>query len=84
MTTATNHHEPIGTTVKAVRRRMGLTLAEVCDRATARGHRLSKSALSRIESGQRWLTESQAEALADVLGVRPVWVVVADAAERSG
>ena len=83
MTAATTQSEPIGTTVKAIRRRLGLTLTDVCDKAKASGHRLSPSALSRIESGQRWLTEAQAAALADVLGVRPVWVVVADASERS-
>ena len=61
--------------LRAYRQRLGLTLADVCQRAQARGHRLDKSDLSKLERGELAWNDDRLEAVSDALGLKPTWVI---------
>lgn len=55
--------------LKEVRSIAGLTQQQLADRVTAAGHKLFRSQVGKIESGDRLVTLGEADALADALGV---------------
>lgn len=73
--TATKPETSLGSIVAQVRKRLGMSLADVCAAAAQAGHPLSPSVLSRLERGQRWMTKAQADAIEAALGLRLTWTV---------
>lgn len=55
--------------LKDVRVAAGVTQQQLADRASAAGHKLFRSQVGKIESGDRAVTIGEAAALADALGV---------------
>lgn len=66
--------ERLGRAAKENRAALGLTLAQVCERARAAGHELDLSDLSKLERGElNWSTRRMAAVSAGI-GIRfPMW-----------
>lgn len=63
------------TELRSYRKRLGLTLEDVCRRAMERGHRLDKSDLSKLERGSLPWNDDRLSAVAAALGLKPTWVI---------
>lgn len=58
-----------GTAIRELRLEMGISQRALADRVQLRGVDISKNAVQRMESGQRFITDIELRAFADVLGV---------------
>lgn len=67
----------IGERVKLARRRRNppLTQDELSGQLAAYGLQLDRIAISRIESGNRYVTDFEVRAFSKVLGVSPGWLL---------
>ncbi len=58
-----------GKNVAAMRKRLNISQRELAERMQLMGYDLDKNAIQRIESGQRFVTDIEVQALAKVFGV---------------
>ena len=58
-----------GRNVAAMRKRLNISQRELAGRMQLMGYDLDKNAIQRIESGQRFVTDIEVQALAKVFGV---------------
>ena len=74
------HKQPVnlvGERVKTARRRRNpaLTQDDLSGQLAAYGIQLDRIAISRIESGSRYVSDFEVRALSKVLGVSPAWLL---------